>query len=1147
MFIGNQEIKTNTEPVAGNYCEINGESFYKISNYDKMNPFFMSIVSNSDHWMFISSNGGLTAGRKNPDNALFPYYTDDVIHTSQEITGSKSVLQVERNGKKFIWEPFSDYYKNIYNIRRNLYKNIPGNKIIFEENNLDLGLSFLYTWMNSEAYGFVKKSELRNNNKNNVKINLIDGIQNILPYGVYQQFQNEFSTLIDGYKKNELIEEFGIGIFSLSSIPSDKAEPSESLKTTTVWSTGIEVENYLLSSRQLTEFRLGNEIINETDIRAAKGAYFINSIFSLNGEEVKDWLIVSEINQDLTNITKIQNLLRKKSEIKAVIENDVEAGTNNLIKIVASADGLQLTNNKLATSRHFSNVLFNTMRGGIFDDSYVIHKSDFLLFLNAANLKLIQKNSEFIKTIDEVIKYGDLKAKIESHGDRELLKLSLEYLPITFSRRHGDPSRPWNRFSIDIKNHKNEKVLNYQGNWRDLFQNWEALAQSYPEYLESMITKFLNASTADGYNPYRVTRDGFDWEAPEADMPWANIGYWGDHQIIYLLKLLELSVKFNSSLLKSRIASEIYCYANVPYRIKNYSDLLEDAQNTIDFDHELHNEIIENEKVNGSDARFIFSETGSLLQVNLAEKLLVTLLSKLSNFIPDAGIWMNTQRPEWNDANNALVGNGVSMVTLYHIRRYVVFCFELFSKLDFTSISFSEEVGEMFEEINSTLNKYKDHLNGKISDKLRKTILDSLGIAGENYRNKIYKNGFSSIKKNISPESILEFLDLVKVYTEHTINSNKRVDGLYHSYNVITISKDEIKITNLYEMLEGQVAVLSSGYLSAKESIQILAALRKSSLYRENQNSYILYPDRQLPIFINKNVIWSSEFNSSKLLLKLIEIGNDDIVIKDDNGNYHFNGELTNAKVLKSKLDKIDDIGLRKLVEQEEKLVINIYESLFNHKAFTGRSGTFYKYEGLGCIYWHMVSKLVLAVQETYYSAHIGKSTSSELEEIKRYYYDIKEGIGLNKSPMEYGAFPTDPYSHTPSFSGVQQPGMTGQVKEDIISRYGELGLKIDNGVIKIITSLLSENEFLTENKNFSYFKVNNEIKSVIVKEGSLAFTYCQVPFIYSLGENNSLNVIKTNNEILSFEELEIKKGISNSIFSRNGEIDRVEVTIQIS
>ena len=46
----------------------------------------------------------------------------------------------------------------LYRIERNLYKSIYGNKIIFEEINHDLGLSFRYGWSNSEQYGFVKKS-----------------------------------------------------------------------------------------------------------------------------------------------------------------------------------------------------------------------------------------------------------------------------------------------------------------------------------------------------------------------------------------------------------------------------------------------------------------------------------------------------------------------------------------------------------------------------------------------------------------------------------------------------------------------------------------------------------------------------------------------------------------------------------------------------------------------------------------------------------------------------------------------------------------------------------------------------------------------------------------------------------------------------
>ncbi len=98
-------------------------SYYKISNYDAMRPFFMSIVSNSNHWMFISSNGGLSAGRKDSDNSLFPYYTDDKITESAEVTGSKSIFIINGPEKSQLWEPFSDRYDGMYQVSRNLYKN----------------------------------------------------------------------------------------------------------------------------------------------------------------------------------------------------------------------------------------------------------------------------------------------------------------------------------------------------------------------------------------------------------------------------------------------------------------------------------------------------------------------------------------------------------------------------------------------------------------------------------------------------------------------------------------------------------------------------------------------------------------------------------------------------------------------------------------------------------------------------------------------------------------------------------------------------------------------------------------------------------------------------------------------------------------
>lgn len=107
-----------------------------------------------------------------------------------------------------------------------------------------------------------------------------------------------------------------------------------------------------------------------------------------------------------------------------------------------------------------------------------------------------------------------------------------------------------------------------------------------------------------------------------------------------------------------------------------------------------------------------------------------------------------------------------------------------------------------------------------------------------------------------------------------------------------------------------------------------------------------------------------------------------------------------------------------------------------------------------------MVSKLQYAVQEICYSAIINQAHSDIIHRLIQYYYLINEGIGIHKSPALYGAFPTDPYSHTPFGKGAQQPGMTGQVKEDILCRMGELGIIIKNGSIHFQPKLLQKKNF---------------------------------------------------------------------------------------
>src|SRR5262249_6286742 len=152
-----------------------------------------------------------------------------------------------------------------------------------------------------------------------------------------------------------------------------------------------------------------------------------------------------------------------------------------------------------------------------------------------------------------------------------------------------------------------EQVLNYQGNWRDIFQNWEAMCQSFPTFLESMIAKFVNASTTDGFNPYRISRSGIDWEVPEPHNPWSHIGYWGDHQIIYLLKLLEASQRHHPQTLLQMLGQPIFSYSHVPYRIKTYEQIARDPKSTITFDDTLHHELVARAKMIGADGRLLSS------------------------------------------------------------------------------------------------------------------------------------------------------------------------------------------------------------------------------------------------------------------------------------------------------------------------------------------------------------------------------------------------------------------------------------------------------------------------------------------------------------------------------------------------------------
>lgn len=1126
--------------------EFEKETWFKIGNHDLLRPFFMNVVSDSNHWLFISSNGGLSAGRKNAEYALFPYYTEDKLTSLANTTGSKTILQVAGNNGVHVWEPFSESYVNKYKTSKNLYKNAYGNKVMFEEKNHDLGLTFRYQWNTSHRFGFVRKAELINTSGNKYGITVLDGIQNIMPYGIESAMQMAASNLADAYKRSELISETGLAIFALSAIIVDKAEPSEALKANIAWSLGLESPKYLLSSLQLSRFRKKQTITEEYDIKGEKGAYFVHADIQLPAESSKKWMIVANVNQNHSQVIGCHELLKKKEDLEKKVQQDIDKGTRNLLRLIAGADGLQLTADQKKDARHYSNVLFNIMRGGIFHDNYQIEKGDFTAYLAKANKEMFRRNRKFIDTLQDHFDISELYRILETHDDPDLIRLSKEYLPLKFSRRHGDPSRPWNKFSINTHDDVNGNgTLDYEGNWRDIFQNWEALLHSYPGFVEGMIFKFLNATTFDGYNPYRVTKGGFDWETIEPGNPWSYIGYWGDHQIIYLLKFLEFYHTYKPEALSSLFTSELFTYANIPYRIKSYREISKDPKNTIDFDKKVDRAIRWKMIEKGADGALLGNRSSEIHHVNFLEKTLAMVLAKVSNFIPEGGIWLNTQRPEWNDANNALVGNGVSMVTLYYLRRFFKFFEKIIAQSDLKKITVSEELRHYFIQIAQILHENRHLLSGSINDTNRKQVTDALGQAGSDYRNLIYDGGFSGEKSNLELDRISRFIDTTLVYLEHSINANRRPDHLYHAYNLMSITESGITLSHLSEMLEGQVAAISSGYLDPESVLKVLDALRNSALYRKDQNSYLLYPDKDLPRFLEKNNIPGKSVGKSRLLQKLIRDKDPRIIEQDINGGYHFNGNFRNADDLKAALEEMKSNEYYSLVKEESATILQIFEEVFNHKAFTGRSGTFFAYEGLGSIYWHMVSKLYLAVWEACNEAHSSSQNPDIIKRLAGHFHEIGEGIGIHKSPDEYGAFPTDPYSHTPKHRGAQQPGMTGQVKEDILVRMGELGVSLHHGSLCFRPFLLCKEEFMNQAKNFEYITVHQDFRQLEVPENAICFTICQTPVICKIAPLDELEVVDHNGQIKKIDGHCLDEKTTGQVLQRTGEISHITVSLR--
>jgi hypothetical protein len=259
-------------------------------------------------------------------------------------------------------------------------------------------------------------------------------------------------------------------------------------------------------------------------------------------------------------------------------------------------------------------------------------------------------------------------------------------------------------------------------------------------------------------------------------------------------------------------------------------------------------------------------------------------------------------------------------------------------------------------------------------------------------------------------------------------------------------------------------------------------------------------------------------------------------VVVADGDFLRFNADLVNARELGKRLDRLaDDPALGQAIARDRHAVLEIYESCFGHRSYLGRSTTMFAFEGLGSVYWHMVSKLHLALLE------VRASVAGSSPVLDQAIGVVRAGLGSAKTPAAFGAFPFDPYSHTPAGRGAQQPGMTGQVKEEILARRSRMGVLIQDGRLSFAPGRLRPGDRLEHAAELLWIDLDGRERRLEVPAGGLAITICQIPVLFRPGLDG-VQIVRRDGRSELVSGFTLGVDASQAIIHRSGEIIRIEV-----
>lgn len=789
-------------------------------------------------WVFYVNRGQAIAsfGVRNKDGAFLEFFPADKAYQLTASRGFRTFLKITDGAQVFTHEPFQRGAAS--EVRQRLY--VTPHELSIEEFNPQLEFTIrvdLFTLPEAPVAALIRRITISNHSSRNRKIDIIDGLPQVLPYALNQWIVKFMSRTSEAFMRIEGIER-NLPFYRLKVWPTDSPQVEPVIGG-----------NFF--------FGLLDGVRNRVLVDAEK-------VFGLAGDFSRAERFFSHETLDFDNQV-LGN--QTPSAFQAVNLDLPPDNSQTFYGVYGHAESA-------STLEQFLSELT---------------KPDYFEHKRQQNQQLIEEISQcaFTKTayplFDAHVRQCYLDNGLRGGFPRKVPGEVYLYL---FGRKHGDLERDYNDFLL-----QDLPFSEGNGDFRDVLQNRRMDLFFEPELDTKNIRYFFNLIQPDGNNPCSLRNSRFILPTPEkcaqffqqfidletllqrpfkyaelwqivaagTDNPEPIIkhilthtqeiedaefdrGYWSDHwtylvdllisyQAIFPDRLSHLFLEPGYSFFDPThfVVPRQQKYVLTANGIRQYGAVRECAEKKALIESRTHHRY----QVRAQHGR------GEIVQTSLLGKIITLVANKLASLDPfGVGIMMEADRPGWCDALNGLPGIfGSAVNETIELKRLVDFTRNALTHND-VSVALPVELADFVFSLQDLLNT-PELTAGQFWLESNKQK--------EAYRESVFM-GFDGGERFLSIQALHLFLKTVSSYLDGAIDKARTQNGIitYYSYEAVEYQPIDANQVNVSQFLQKPLPLFLEGFVHAlriatpEQARTLYTAARNSELFDEKLGMYRL-------------------------------------------------------------------------------------------------------------------------------------------------------------------------------------------------------------------------------------------------------------------------------------------------------------------